>query len=102
LGWRLTFSHHKKETRTGCCETLHFLWDDISNVNVNCNVRVLYKPGSSKTVSKELRKCDLVGIEEVRWDKCGTDPADDYTFLYGNGSAICHLGTGFFIHKGVI
>jgi hypothetical protein len=34
--------------------------------------------------------------------KVGIQPADDYTFFYGNGNAIYHLRTGFFIHKAVI
>jgi hypothetical protein len=32
----------------------------------------------------------------------GSEPADDYTFFYGNGNAEYHLGTGFFICKGII
>jgi hypothetical protein len=59
---------------------------------------------SLKTVSGELAKykLHLVGVQEVRWDKGGTEPADNYTFFYGNRNADHHLGTGFFIHKGVI
>jgi hypothetical protein len=51
-----------------------------------------------KAVSRELAeyKLDLMGIQEVRWDKGGT-----YTLSYGNGNASPHLGTGFFIHKGI-
>jgi hypothetical protein len=41
-----------------------------------------------------------VAVKEVRWDEGGSQPADDYTFLYGNGNANHHLGTGFFVHKG--
>jgi hypothetical protein len=39
-----------------------------------------------KTVLRELAKCklDLVGVQELRWEKGGTEPADDYTFSYGN------------------
>jgi hypothetical protein len=44
---------------------------------------------------------DLVAIQEVRWDK-SSQSANDYTFFYGNGNAIHCLGTGFFIHKGII
>jgi exonuclease III len=68
------------------------------------NVRSLYRPGSLKTVSGELAKykLDLVGVQEVRWDKSGTEPAGDYTFFYGNGNADHHFGTGFFIHKRII
>jgi hypothetical protein len=48
------------------------------------NVRSLYRSGSLKTVSGELAKykLDLVGLQEVRWDKGGTEPAGDYTFLW--------------------
>ena len=30
-------------------------------------------------------KLDLVGVQEVRWDKEGTVRAWDYNFLYGKG-----------------
>jgi hypothetical protein len=43
-----------------------------------------------------------VGVEEASWDKGGTEPADDYTFLCENGNADHHTGTGFFIYKGII
>jgi hypothetical protein len=44
-------------------------------------VRSLYRSGSLKTVSRELskRKLDLVGVQGVRCDKDGTEPADDKT-----------------------
>jgi hypothetical protein len=28
---------------------------------------------------------DLVAVEDVRWDDSGSQPAEDGTFLYGNG-----------------
>jgi hypothetical protein len=67
------------------------------------NFRSLYRSGSLKTVSGELAKyrSDLVGVQEVRWDKGSTEPAGDYTFFYGNVTADHHLGTGFFEHKKV-
>jgi hypothetical protein len=43
-----------------------------------------------------------VEVQEVRWDKSGTEPADDYTFFYGNGDAYHHLGAGFPVHEGTI
>jgi hypothetical protein len=56
------------------------------------------------TVSRELAKykLHLVGVQGVRWDKGGTEPADDCTILYGNENADHHLGTGSFVHKGII
>jgi hypothetical protein len=57
------------------------------------NVRSLYRSGSLKTVAKEL---DLVGVQEVRWDKGGTERAEDYIFFYGTGNGDHQLGTGFF------
>jgi hypothetical protein len=49
------------------------------------------------TVSRELRKCnlDLVGVQEVRWEGGGIEPAGEYTFSYGNGDENHELGTGF-------
>jgi hypothetical protein len=42
-----------------------------------CNVKSLYRSGSLKTVARELGeyKIDLVGVQEVRWDKGSTERA---------------------------
>jgi hypothetical protein len=39
-----------------------------------CDIRSLCRIGSLKTVARELRKdkLDLVGVQEVRWEKDGT------------------------------
>jgi hypothetical protein len=68
------------------------------------NVRRLYGAGSLKTVAGELGKykLDLVGVREVRWEKGGTERAEDYTFFYGQGNGDHQLGTGFFVHKRII
>jgi hypothetical protein len=33
---------------------------------------------------------------------CGSQPADNFTFFYGNGNANHHFGTSFSIYKGII
>jgi hypothetical protein len=57
-----------------------------------------------KTAARELGKCklDLVGVQEVRWEKGDTERAEDYTFFYGQGNGDHRLGTGFFVHKRIV
>jgi len=46
-------------------------------------VRSLYRSGSLKAAARELvrYKLDVVGLQEVRWDKRGTVRAGDYDFF---------------------
>jgi hypothetical protein len=48
----------------------------------NWNVRILYRAGSLKKVSRELAryKLYLVGVQEARWEGGGTEPAGEYTW----------------------
>jgi len=49
------------------------------------NVRSLYRAGSLKAAARELAryKLDVVGVQEVRWDKGGTVREGDYDFFCG-------------------
>jgi hypothetical protein len=62
------------------------------------NVRSLYRAGSLMKIWRELAryKLNLVGVQEVRWEGGGTEPAGEYTFFYGKGNENNKLGTDFF------
>jgi hypothetical protein len=48
----------------------------------------MYKASSLRVVAEEISKykLDSVGVQEVRWDRGGTEPAGQYTFFYGKGN----------------
>jgi len=63
------------------------------------NFRSFYRAGSLKAAAREL---DVVGVQEVRWDKEGTVRAGDYNFFYGKGHENHQLRTGFFVHRRLV
>jgi hypothetical protein len=62
------------------------------------SVRSLYRAGSLTTAAKELAryKLDLVGVQEVRWDREGTVIAGDYNFLLWKRKRKSPIGKSIF------
>jgi hypothetical protein len=56
------------------------------------------------TVARELAryKLNLVGVQEVRWDKGGTVRAGDYMFFCGEGNESHQLGKGCVVHQRIV
>jgi hypothetical protein len=56
-------------------------------------------------VAKEISKykLDLVGVQKIRWDRCSTEPAGQYTFFFmEKGNENHELGTGSFVRERII
>jgi hypothetical protein len=64
----------------------------------------MYRAGSLRAVAKEITKYQLylVGVQKVRWDGGGTEPAGEYTVFYGKWNENHELGTGSFVHKRIM
>jgi len=62
------------------------------------NVKSLYRSGSLTTVAREFAryKLDLVGVQEVRWDKGGMVRAGDYNFFLWKRKQKLSLGNKIF------
>jgi len=70
----------------------------------------LCRAGSLKTVARGLAKYnfDLAVVQEVTWVEGGSQPAEDYIFLHGNGNAkhhsdrLYHIYIYIYIYMGII
>ena len=65
------------------------------------NVRNLYRAGSFTAAARELAryKLDLVGVQEVKWDREGTVRTGDYNFSMEKEMRV---GTVFFVHHRIV
>jgi hypothetical protein len=61
--------------------------NDLSERFGTWNVRSMYREGSLRALVQEISKymLDLVGVQVVRRDGGGTEPAGKYTFFYVKG-----------------
>jgi hypothetical protein len=61
----------------------------------------MYRAGLLRAVAEKLSKykLDLVGVQEVRWDRGGIDPVGEYKLFYGKENENHELGTRFLVHK---
>jgi hypothetical protein len=57
----------------------------------------MYRAGALRVVGEGISKykLDVVGVQEVRWDRGGTEPSGHYTFFHGKGEQNHELHTGF-------
>jgi exonuclease III len=69
------------------------------------NVWSQYMAGSLTAATRKLlarNKLDLVGVQEVRWEKEGRVRAGDFYFFYEKGKENYQLGTAFFLHYRIV
>ena len=76
----------------------------MPSIHNSWNVKSLCRAGLLTVAARELAryKLDVVGVQEVRWDKRGTVRSGDYNFFYGKGNKIHQLGTGIFVHHRIV
>jgi hypothetical protein len=65
------------------------------------NVMSQYRAGSLTAVARELARCtlDLLGVQEVRWDKYGTESVGNYKFFYVKETKIMNWDQDILQHR---
>jgi hypothetical protein len=66
------------------------------------NVRSLYEACSLKAIASKSAKLHLMAEQVVRWTVAVVNPQMIAHFFYKNRNADHHLGTDYFIYKGMI
>jgi len=68
------------------------------------NVRTRYRAGSLRAAAKELarNKLDLVGAQEVRWEKGGTVRAENLNFFLWKRRRKSSIETGVFVQHRIL
>jgi hypothetical protein len=75
----------------------HWLWNILDTSDNGREVRTRFCRNSvaavnnnfmavAEEISKYSYKPDLLWVQEVRWDRGGSQPAGEYTFFYGKGN----------------
>jgi hypothetical protein len=66
------------------------------------NVRSLQRTEALKKAVREMGKYNLEGVQEDRWEKNGTERAENYTSIYGERNGDYQAATGFFLHNRIV
>jgi len=62
-----------------------YIKTSMPSIHSTWNVKSLYRAGLLTVAARELAryKLDVVGVQEVRWDKGDTVISGDYNFFFG-------------------
>jgi hypothetical protein len=102
LGKGLTTPHHKKVT----CNVMYWIYSSFDRTTERhkerkMDLRFVTWSRSIRTVAGELARyiLHLLDVQEVRWDRGGTEQEEDFTLIYGQGNDNRHLGIVFCVRQ---